>query len=295
MKTINLDNIPHDDKYAKDCSAVPFIDNNLAIIENISDIRQTDNTFVIEGYMLMVVKSGHARLNIMGKDYDIRAHDAVICSPRNIIENGMFSLDFSIFGVFMSPQYGQMVSKEARLVKQYYDMSASHSVAHLEDTEYEVFCKYIDLLRHTCRHKPTIHRNIAIHSIILALVSEIYHIFYDDRDDDKPAITAAQQIFKQFFTLLRNNGEEITSVTAAAQRLNISPKYLSAVCKNVTGRKATDIISENIVSNAALLLRNPENSVKEIALRLGFANQSHFGTFIKRHTGMSPQRLRKNM
>lgn len=295
MKSINLDNIPHDDKYAKDCSSVPFIDNNLAIIEDISDIRQPESTFVIEGYMLLVVKSGHARLNIMGKDYDISAHDAVICSPRNIIENGMFSLDFSIFGVFMSPQYGQMVSKEARLVKQNYDMSASHSVAHLDDTEYGVFCKYIDLLRHTCGHKPTVHRNTAIHNISLALVSEIYHIFHDDRDDDKPANTAAQLIFKQFFTLLRDNNARINSVAEAARRLNISPKHFSAVCRQVAGRTATEIISENIVANATLLLKDPDRSIKEVALMLGFANQSHFGTFIKRHTGMSPQRLRKNL
>ena len=63
----------------------------------------------------------------------------------------------------------------------------------------------------------------------------------------------------------------------------------------MTGRTATDIISENIVANATLLLKNPERSVKEVALKLGFANQSHFGTFIKRHTGMSPQQLRKKL
>ena len=295
MKAINLNNISPDDKYVKDNSAVPFIDNNLAIIEDIKDLRAHDNRLLIDGYMMLIVRSGHAVMNISGSDHEIQAHDIMICSPRNIIENAMFSLDFRVFGLFMSPRYGQMVSKEARLVRQDYDMSASHSVKHLDEKEYDVMSKYMDLLRHTISHRDSERRSTAINHIIIALTSEIYTIFSGDKEEDKPANTAAQLIFKQFFTLLRNESENITTVADAANKLNISPKHFSAICKQVTGRTATDIISENIVANATLLLKNPERSVKEVALKLGFANQSHFGTFIKRHTGMSPQQLRKNL
>ena len=295
MKAINLNNISPDDKYVKDNSAVPFIDNNLAIIEDIKDLRAHDNRLLIDGYMMLIVRSGHAVMNISGSDHEIQAHDIMICTPRNIIENAMFSLDFRVFGLFMSPRYGQMVSKEARLVKQDYDMSASHGVKHLGEKEYDVMSKYMDLLRHTISHRDSERRSTAINHIIIALTSEIYTIFSGDKEEDKPANTAAQLIFKQFFTLLRNESENITTVADAANKLNISPKHFSAICKQVTGRTATDIISENIVANATLLLKNPERSVKEVALKLGFANQSHFGTFIKRHTGMSPQQLRKKL
>ena len=295
MKAINLNNISPDDKYVKDNSAVPFIDNNLAIIEDIKDLRAHDNRLLIDGYMMLIVRSGHAVMNISGSDHEIQAHDIMICTPRNIIENAMFSLDFRVFGLFMSPRYGQMVSKEARLVRQDYDMSASHSVKHLGEKEYDVMSKYMDLLRHTISHRDSERRSTAINHIIIALTSEIYTIFSGDKEEDKPANTAAQLIFKQFFTLLRNESENITTVAEAANKLNISPKHFSAICKQVTGRTATDIISENIVANATLLLKNPERSVKEVALKLGFANQSHFGTFIKRHTGMSPQQLRKKL
>ena len=295
MKAINLNNISPDDKYVKDNSAVPFIDNNLAIIEDIKDLRAHDNRLLIDGYMMLIVRSGHAVMNISGSDHEIQAHDIMICTPRNIIENAMFSLDFRVFGLFMSPRYGQMVSKEARLVRQDYDMSASHGVKHLGEKEYDVMSKYMDLLRHTISHRDSERRSTAINHIIIALTSEIYTIFSGDKEEDKPANTAAQLIFKQFFTLLRNESENITTVAEAANKLNISPKHFSAICKQVTGRTATDIISENIVANATLLLKNPERSVKEVALKLGFANQSHFGTFIKRHTGMSPQQLRKKL
>ena len=62
MKAINLNNISPDDKYVKDNSAVPFIDNNLAIIEDIKDLRAHDNRLLIDGYMMLIVRSGHAGL-----------------------------------------------------------------------------------------------------------------------------------------------------------------------------------------------------------------------------------------
>jgi AraC-like DNA-binding protein len=44
---------------------------------------------------------------------------------------------------------------------------------------------------------------------------------------------------------------------------------------------------------AKSLLRSTTLSVQEISDRLGFQNQSHFGTFFKRHTDLSPKAFRE--
>jgi AraC-like DNA-binding protein len=41
------------------------------------------------------------------------------------------------------------------------------------------------------------------------------------------------------------------------------------------------------------MMRDNSVSIKQIADTLNFTNQSHFGTFFRRHVGMSPQQFRQ--
>jgi AraC-like DNA-binding protein len=80
-----------------------------------------------------------------------------------------------------------------------------------------------------------------------------------------------------------------------ADKLNISPKYFSSVCRKITGRSTGSLINEAVTSEAKQMLRNPQMTVKQRSNKLGFANASHFGTFFRRQTGMSPQQFRKKL
>lgn len=82
-------------------------------------------------------------------------------------------------------------------------------------------------------------------------------------------------------------------MTEYANLLHISPKYFSSVCKKLTGKTASEIINDEIIKQSSFLLRNNKLSIKQISSRLGFVNQSHFGTFFRRHTGLSPQQYRE--
>lgn len=82
------------------------------------------------------------------------------------------------------------------------------------------------------------------------------------------------------------------SVNEYAERLHVTPKYFSTTCKRLTGRTAGQIINEEIITTAKLLLRDNSKSIKQISDLLGFANQSHFGTYFSKRIGMSPQQFR---
>ncbi len=100
--------------------------------------------------------------------------------------------------------------------------------------------------------------------------------------------TSAQIIFNRFTNLLEKVSVKNRPVAWWASQMNISPKYLSAVCREVSGKSARTLIAETVIQEAVLLLQNPCLTIKEISDKLGFVNQSHFGTFFKRHTGHSP-------
>ena len=72
-----------------------------------------------------------------------------------------------------------------------------------------------------------------------------------------------------------------------AERLHITPKYLSSVIKEVSGKSA-EWIDQYVILEAKALLRYSGLSIQEIAYELNFSTQSFFGKYFKHHTGISP-------
>ena len=73
-----------------------------------------------------------------------------------------------------------------------------------------------------------------------------------------------------------------------AGKLCISPKYLSRVVASVSGRRPVDWIRDYVVLEAKALLKSGKYTVQQVADILHFPNQSFFGTYFKKATGISP-------
>jgi AraC-like DNA-binding protein len=81
-------------------------------------------------------------------------------------------------------------------------------------------------------------------------------------------------------------------VSYYADKLNISPKYLSTVCKKVSGKNPMRWITEYVMQDCYALLKSTDLSIKEISNRLGFPNSSFFGQYFREQAGMTPMEYR---
>ena len=84
----------------------------------------------------------------------------------------------------------------------------------------------------------------------------------------------------------------VPTVNYFAEKLNISPNYLSDLLKNATGRNAQTHIQESIVERAKELLSTTNLSIKEIAYDLGFEYPQSFSTMFKKNTQQTPAQFR---
>ncbi len=82
------------------------------------------------------------------------------------------------------------------------------------------------------------------------------------------------------------------SVNFFAEKLNISPNYLSDLLKNATGKNAQTHIQESIIERAKELLSTTGLSIKEIAYDLGFEYPQSFSTMFKKNTQQTPLQFR---
>ena len=78
-----------------------------------------------------------------------------------------------------------------------------------------------------------------------------------------------------------------------ADKLFITPKYLSKVIKQASGRSGPEWIDSFVILEAKNLLKYTDKPIKEVVWQLHFPNPSVFNKYFKKHTGMTPSEFRK--
>jgi AraC-like DNA-binding protein len=77
--------------------------------------------------------------------------------------------------------------------------------------------------------------------------------------------------------------------------LNISPRYLSDLLKQETGKTAIELIHIFLISEAKNLLKGSDNNIAETAYTLGFENLPYFSRLFKKEVGLSPNQFKKQV
>ena len=108
----------------------------------------------------------------------------------------------------------------------------------------------------------------------------------------KPVRSRTQVKYEEFLTLVSENFMTEKSVAFYAEKMYMTPKYLTTLVKNVSGKTATDWIDTFLVLEAKNLLRYSSLTIKEIGYSLHFQSIPSFHKFFKNQTGMTPNEYR---
>lgn len=142
-------------------------------------------------------------------------------------------------------------------------------------------------------------KNMMKEGLILSLMSQIFinatQLF--SKDFDTLASSAGLSYFKHyqdFENLVEQHFAEQKSITYYASLLGISSKHLNRIVQTVVQKTATDVITERVVLEAKRMLMYLDESLVEIAFRLGYEEYSYFVRVFRKNSGMTPtQFMRK--
>jgi AraC family transcriptional activator of pobA len=106
-------------------------------------------------------------------------------------------------------------------------------------------------------------------------------------------VTKFNQALAAYFEkgLLQKKG--LPTVALFADELNLSPRYLSDLLKQETGKTAMDLIQVFLISEAKNLLYQGNHTVNEVAYLLGFEHPTYFSRLFKKEAGLSPNQFKK--
>lgn len=271
-----------------------FKNGAIAIAECIEDFDANNNAH-IDGVLIILCCHGEVRVGISGHTYIVRSNDLLICMPEVMIENGETSDDFQFKAMFMSVDYAfNMLPISVRNwnFKMFFEQNPK---IHLTDSEVSIFNRYFDLLKEKCADTSNPYREYVINALVEALAYD-FHNAFDHLLQMKPhPMSSGENIFDKFIEVLSTSYPKRRNVAYYADWLNITPKYLSVVCKKVGGHNASKIIDSYVAKDIERLLRNSRKSVKEISVELDFPNTSFFGRYVKKNFGCTPNELRRKL
>ena len=141
-------------------------------------------------------------------------------------------------------------------------------------------------------------QNIIVSQIALLLhYAERYYErqFITRKITNHQVLTKLEEILNIHFKTEHSLFSGIPTVSQIASQMNLSPNYLSALLKAVSGQSTQQHIHNKLIEVAKEKLSTTELSVSEIAFELGFEHPTSFSKLFKNKTNVSPMTFRQNL
>lgn len=172
-------------------------------------------------------------------------------------------------------------------------MEAEHIINVTNEESELIQQSFRDIIKEYERFSPE--KDYLLRNFIHILLLRLREIYRPHAKKMNESATRSMRIAGEFKRLVEKNFIEKREVNHYASLLHITPKHLSEVVKQHTGKSPRVLINDMLLLEAKVLLGSTDLTVTEIAHRLCFSDQPHFGHFIKQHTGCSPLELRKKL
>ncbi|MBO5271791.1 MAG: helix-turn-helix transcriptional regulator [Muribaculaceae bacterium] len=256
-----------------------------------------------DGILFVLCLKGKLEVEINLQQIELCSNSLLCLGPDKIISSKQTDFsDFEAYFLFMSPQFLRDINIDMNVMNNIGRMaslkSSRQAVLSLSDEESQLLQKYMELLHYnTIKNSDELYIKNISRNIIASVIYQIFQFgekyMPHERMEERPLSRRANYV-QEFMRLMHENYRQERSVGFYADKLFISPKYLSLIIKEMTGRSAAEWIDECVILEAKNLLRYSGKNIQQVAYELNFTNQSSFGKYFKHLTGMSPSQFQKS-
>ena len=169
---------------------------------------------------------------------------------------------------------------------------------HFAEEDIELYKQYLNMIR-LVSSKSVRHNAEMILGIARSLMAFVHEVMEQELSNSSKTLKNERVsnrnmlLFEEFMRLLIENFRSEHQIGFYADKLCLTPKYLSLLIKQTSGRSVSDWIDYCIIMEAKSLLRYSDMSIQQVAYTLHFPTPSFFGTYFKRHVGMTPGEFRQ--
>ncbi|MBE6214182.1 MAG: helix-turn-helix domain-containing protein [Rikenellaceae bacterium] len=279
---------------------VESIENEIAIFtyselvgiidEKVYTILKSPHKF--DFFLIMFHTKGKIKIKIDMVEYSADTPSNIIkVAPGQIVSLEEYSDDFDANVIIISKRF-----LESLLV--YINGSIPlrigtnmECIVKINDQEKAMLEILIRAIRHILSNKENPFRLQVVQHVIMA-------IFYSSEqirniDSNEAPRSNADVLSKEFLALVKDNFRRERQLQFYADKLCITPRYLSRVVKETSNSSAAEWIERYVVLEARALLKSTNMTIQQISDELNFPSQTFFGKYFKRRVGVSPKEYRR--
>jgi AraC family transcriptional activator of pobA len=260
-----------------------------------------DNThfsqpFRTDSYWVLLVLHDTLTIQLNGEEHVVKENDLLIIPPHvvrqaNEIENNCkaacvaFTPDF-LLGTGLSQRYVDLFD---------FIFNSSGMQIQLAAEDASRLMAVINMLREKnfTENDHPFTAEVVRHffNVFQFELAGLYHKYSNQK---KTVHDHKEELLWRFLALLSKHVKSERSLQFYANRLFVTPKYLTQTVKKLSGKTAGEYIDELVIVEAKNLLRDPSLTIAQVADLLYFSDQFFFSKFFKRYTGVNPSEYRKS-
>ena len=277
---------PQDHRIGTDIMLIDDADNSRL------DLALYSEPFKVDMTMAIIYEKGFVRAKINMVEYKIKAPSVVTIVNDSIFQPLEYSEDLKSKIIVMSREFSNSMFSNLTEIRSIPNSLYANSVFIMDNSNF-VFDKYYDLLLNLVSSPKIKFKVEAARHMTLAM---FYGYTFDEHGVDEKRNKSSRQemLHSKFIDLLSRNFRTEREVKFYAEKLCVTPKYLSQVVSGLTGRTPSDYIEEFVVMESKALLNSTPMTIQQVSDELHFPSQSFFGKYFKRIVGMSPKEYRKS-
>lgn len=248
--------------------------------------------FLMNYVGLIVCEKGYFCFDVDKKKFTARAGETVFLSEGNNFSIGELSDDLRVSILFYHIDPIREILGSSIVAMYLYTTLTPEPCYVWTSGEESDLARYIALLG---RHRKSAQNPFDNHEcklLLLALTYRLCSIYSRRIIEEKNVAGHKIDTFIKLIRLIEKYYMQERGVAFYADKLCLSPKYLSALSKSVCGYTVQELVFRAIIWKSIFWLKNTNKSVQEISDDLNFPNASFFGTFFKKQTGLAPSYYR---
>lgn len=246
---------------------------------------------------LILVLSGEMNIEVNYLRHNLRKNTSMHLTTNDIILDISHSADFSGYLIIFSPEFRSEILNMTLSVRLpgAGQLKRAYPVQELDETEFQRVIERIERIKWYISDESHLYRSPMIRNEVMSLFWDIDNCRWKLHGDAKVDLTHSELLRERFREMLVEQCRRHRDVAFYARELCVTPDYLSRVIREYDGNSAIKWITNAVITEAKCLMRQPEKTINQIAQEMNFPDQSTFGKFFRKHTGVSPKEYKRRL
>lgn len=276
----------------KDINMYP---NRIALFESLNELGLGREPSRIHGAALAICIAGSCTIEIDLKHYRLIRGHAIVIVPDQIVQLDSLSADFQLLCLAVSNELINDLTYKVENLTQFILTAKDNSLLTLDEQENRRLVDSYLFLKNKLEGENTdIFQKRMLEHLLISIFYECHGFFQQKIKQTEESSSRKEKLFNAFIKLVIENHRLEHTPAYYADKLSVTPKYLSVVTETISGKSVKRWIDEYIILDAKVLLTSSDKTIQQIADELNFPDASFFGKYFKRILKISPKEYRKN-